>query len=119
MARKLVDSTFDDQAMFMAERFMLDARNIKDAYAQKPESLSALFNTVTKSQESRSEALWLGGLGTFLALRLPPLAGAILAVTALYAGYQTYRINQAGKRVQAEVEQFKTASFKAPQPVVP
>jgi hypothetical protein len=50
---------FDSNAKALAERFLLDANDVKKAFADKPESLSAYFNAATQASYDRTRnAKW-------------------------------------------------------------
>jgi len=97
----------------MAAAFSMDADDIKEAYKDKPDSLTAHFDTVAQAKENQ---IWYAGWGILWAVVALPVA--------LYPAYRLWQIrNTLGsieKTVRGKVENTQRAqdgpSQDGPQP---
>ena len=105
-------TTSNDQnkaAIAIAEQFNIDAADISGAYKNKPESLTAHFNAMSKAKADRG---WYVGWTIFWGLVFAPIA----AYPAWKLGEKYLALHNINKSVRSEVEHYKTAPPANPAP---
>ena len=106
-----IQQDFEAAAANISADLVLDYNDIKGAYANKPESLTQLFNGMEANRKQRN---WNIGW-TVLAIALFWLAAPV----AGYFAYQRHeKVKAAEKSIRAEVVRFK-AALPAPNQAAP
>ena len=98
-----------EQAAAIAEQFNIDAADLRGAYKNKPESLSAHFNAMSKAKENRG---WYIGWSIFWGVIFAPIA----AYPAWKLGEKYLALHNIGKSVRSEVEFYKKSGPANPAP---
>lgn len=96
-------------AVAIAEQFNMDAVDIAGAYKNKPESLSAHFNAMSRAKENRG---WYVGWSIFWGLVFAPVAA--YPVWKLSEKYLT--LHKIQKTVRDEVAYYKNHGPANPAP---
>jgi hypothetical protein len=96
---------FESNAVAVASQFSIDLDSIKKAYADKPESLSAAFNTMSEAKSDRNR--WIGWSVAWL-IFVPPIM--------LYTGWKAYEANEklSGVKNMVNNEVLKSAPSTKP-----
>jgi hypothetical protein len=114
-------AVFNSNAQSIAKEFVLDVEEVKAAYAQKPDSLSTLFNTMSEAKHRRNfhaGAAIVGGIITVASL--PTIVVGLPVVPLAVAGYcgwrfqsKTNTLNAVKDTVKGQISTSKSASAPA------
>ena len=109
---KAIQQDFETAAARISIQLDLDYKEVKGAYADRPETLTSIFNAMEANRRQRN---WNIGW-TILAA---PIIWPIALVTGYYAFKRHEKVNEAQRSVQAEILRFKNGALPAPGPAKP
>jgi len=101
---------FEQQAGALAEMYTLDAGEVKQAYQNRPDSLSSHFNAASGAEEDKQKYVkhaWVSAIGGCF---FPPVW-----IYTAYAAYKVYENDNKMKEVGGVVRN-KVSEFKAKPP---
>jgi len=115
MANKSLKLSFEQVAGKIAEMYTLDAKEVKQAYQDRHDSLESHFNAASEARDQRVRNIaWTVATGV-VGLGIWPVLG-FTAWNAYRIYDRTQTINNVGEAVRAEIENFKAKPVAAPAP---
>jgi hypothetical protein len=106
-SRALVTEEFNRRAWEIGVQYSLNSEDIRAAYADKPESLTTAFNTMSDSKNRRN---WNIGWTVAAVVLFWPAA----PIPAYFAYKRHQEVEEVGKQVGYEVDRFNAAKKQPP-----
>lgn len=105
---------FEKQTVGLAERYTLDVHEVRDAYRQKPESLSAHFNAMKDAWGGLRISAGFGALSVMMDMRNWRVGLAVAAVAAGFGIYNYHQLRKVGTAVGDEVKRHNRSEMAGP-----